>query len=398
MPCASHRLNLVIADAARSSITSISFFGYLQRIYNLFAASTKRWVILKKHVTHFTVKSLPDTRWEAKVEAVKSLRFQTTEILEAIEELERVSLDNRDGFISTECRALAIEVRSWRFLVCLITWYDLLFQINIISKALQSPSICINDQISHIEAGMSFVSQYRHGGVAIAEGKAKELADELEVDRAYPEPRRRKKICLFSYESSDESDHQTGEEVFRREFFYPLVDTISQSLQERFKNMNDFKTKYGFLCSASNMKSAITSDMLPSSCAALAKGIGEGDIDCEKLEREIINFVNLMDNKKCITFSAIECINYIMKHTLVDLYPNLAVALRIVTILPVTVASCERSFSKLKLIKNFLRNSMSQERLAGLSVISIEHELSREIDTENLVQQFATVKARKVKF
>lgn len=326
------------------------------------------------------------------MEAVKALRFQTTEILEAIEELERVSLDSRDGVISTECRALYAEIRSWRFLVCLITWYDLLFQINIISKALQSPSMCIDDQITHVEADMSFVSRCRQEGLAVAEVTARELAEELEVNRANPEPRRRRKTRLFSYESADDSNQQTGEEAFRREFFSPLMNTIWQSLQERFENMNEFKTKYGFLCGASNMKTAITSNLLSSCCTALAKGLGEGDIDCNELEREIINFVDLMDNKNLITLSSIECLNYIMKHSLIDLYPNIAVALT----LPVTVASCERSFSKLKLIKTYLRNSMSQERLTGLSVISIEHELSREVDKDNLIQQFATEKARKV--
>ena len=36
---------------------------------------------------------------------------------------------------------------------------------------------------------------------------------------------------------------------------------------------------------------------------------------------------------------------------------------------PVTVATAERSFSKLKLIKNFLRSSRSQERLNGLAYL-----------------------------
>jgi hypothetical protein len=174
------------------------------------------------------------------------------------------------------------------------------------------------------------------------------------------------------------------------------MDTIWRSLQERFEHMNDFKTKYGFLCGASSMKAAIHSNLLSSYCTALAKGSADGDIDCHELEREIISFVNFMDSKNFITLSSIECLNYIMKHSLVDLYPNIAVALRIVTTMPVTVASCERSFSKLKLIKTYLRNSMCQERLAGLSIISIEHELSREVDIDNLVQQFATEKARKV--
>jgi len=101
----------------------------------------------------------------------------------------------------TECRSLASEIRSWRFLVCLIIWYDLLFQVNIISKALQSLSMCLDDQIAHVEAGMKFVSEYQDEG--------------LEVDRSYLEPQRRKKTRLFSYEALDESDQQTGKEVFR---------------------------------------------------------------------------------------------------------------------------------------------------------------------------------------
>ncbi|KAJ8352087.1 hypothetical protein SKAU_G00235630 [Synaphobranchus kaupii] len=53
---------------------------------------------------------------------------------------------------------------------------------------------------------------------------------------------------------------------------------------------------------------------------------------------------------------------------------------RILLTLPVTVASGERSFSKLKLIKNYLRTTMMQERLNGLATISIESELGQEID------------------
>ncbi len=46
--------------------------------------------------------------------------------------------------------------------------------------------------------------------------------------------------------------------------------------------------------------------------------------------------------------------NFILQRNLDSLFPNLVVALRVFLTMPVTVASAERSFSKLKLIKNDL--------------------------------------------
>jgi len=40
--------------------------------------------------------------------------------------------------------------------------------------------------------------------------------------------------------------------------------------------------------------------------------------------------------------------------------------------IPISIASAERSFSKLKLIKSYLRSTMSQQRLKELALLSIE--------------------------
>nr|CAH7713145.1 unnamed protein product [Callosobruchus chinensis]CAH7732797.1 unnamed protein product [Callosobruchus chinensis]CAH7756156.1 unnamed protein product [Callosobruchus chinensis] len=64
--------------------------------------------------------------------------------------------------------------------------------------------------------------------------------------------------------------------------------------------------------------------------------------------------------------------------------------------MPVTVASCERSFSKLKLIKTYLRSTMGQERLSGLAILSIEGDIARLLSYENVIKNFAMRKARKI--
>ena len=53
--------------------------------------------------------------------------------------------------------------------------------------------------------------------------------------------------------------------------------------------------------------------------------------------------------------------------------PNVIIALRIILTLPLSVPSCEINFSKIKIIKNYLR-TMTQDRLSGLALIAIEHE------------------------
>jgi len=77
-----------------------------------------------------------------------------------------------------------------------------------------------------------------------------------------------------------------------------------------------------------------------------------------------------------------------------DFAPNLCIALQILLTLPVSVATGERSFSKLKLIKTYLCSTMKNERHCGLA-ISIEHEFGQELTEKELVDNFAKLKARK---
>ena len=73
------------------------------------------------------------------------------------------------------------------------------------------------------------------------------------------------------------------------------------------------------------------------------------------------------------------------------------IALRISATQAVTVASSERSFSKLKLVKTYLRSTMGQERLSGLANISINHMLSKQLSYDDVIDYFAARKTRRVR-
>jgi len=63
--------------------------------------------------------------------------------------------------------------------------------------------------------------------------------------------------------------------------------------------------------------------------------------------------------------------------------------------IPGTVASAERFFSKLKLVKNYLRSAMSPSRLVDLTRLNIESSTVRQVDFDSVIRNFANKDTRK---
>ena len=77
------------------------------------------------------------------------------------------------------------------------------------------------------------------------------------------------------------------------------------------------------------------------------------------------------------------------------IFPNIEIALRIDLSLMVSNCSGERAFSKLKRIKNDLRNRIGQDRLNSLSIMSIESDVLRQLDFSRIIMDFSHLKSRK---
>ena len=77
------------------------------------------------------------------------------------------------------------------------------------------------------------------------------------------------------------------------------------------------------------------------------------------------------------------------------LYPNIEIALRIYLTLMTSNASSERSFSKLKIVKNYLRNSLIEEKLSDLCLLSLESDILDNVDIDDIIQDFINKKIRK---
>jgi len=61
----------------------------------------------------------------------------------------------------------------------------------------------------------------------------------------------------------------------------------------------------------------------------------------------------------------------------------------------VTNGTGGRSFSKLKLIKNYLRNTMGQERLNYLTLLKIENDVLKSLNSSEMIAKFEEITMRR---
>jgi len=96
--------------------------------------------------------------------------------------------------------------------------------------------------------------------------------------------------------------------------------------------------------------------------------------------------------------ASISILNQIYKKGQQNILPQICICLRILSTIPTSVSTGERSFSKLKLIKSYLRSTTEENRLNNLILLSIEHKLAKTLNYDDVIDSFAEKKARKKVF
>lgn len=92
--------------------------------------------------------------------------------------------------------------------------------------------------------------------------------------------------------------------------------------------------------------------------------------------------IDLNDAKDCV---CLDFLSFIAEWGFVESLPNLTLSLKRLLTLYVSVAYCEPSFWKLKLIKNFLPPTLGQVRLHVLAILLIESEVAKLADFDDSI-------------
>lgn len=280
--------------------------------------------------------------------------------------------------------------KLFEFVMLMTIWENILKPLSIVSKVLQSPQTNLHKACDLLQGTILSIEKMRDGYDELVVS-ATGLCHKWGISITKPTTR---KIYSKQYCGEIQGDKRLDvpEEKFRIAIFYPLIDTALFQLRDRFKGLHSVSRNFEFLL-PQNIVTMKESEIVKSCYDFIS--FYNNDVTSD-LIRQLISLKEFIKNTKIETIQ--ELTSFIIEYDLSSLYSEILTACIIYLSLPVTVATAERSFSKLKLLKNYLRNSISQDRLTGISILNIEKSRTKELDIEKLINDFANLKSRKKNF
>eukprot|EP00731_Ephydatia_muelleri_P001290 Em0001g1290a len=385
--CDNHSLNLAGVHAASVDPTVITFFGTVQEVYSFFSGSTTRWKKMSE-MLDLTVKKESDTRWSAREAAVRAIAVSYGKWVGLLQSL------NEDQHESTDTRAkagiLLKSLLTFNCVVYLYFWNEVLHKINVVQKRLQSPNMNLHEAATDLDSLWKNFTDDRDNLCARSLQQGLQLADKWEIATE----RRMRRKRLMPGESEPDAGLSVQDEASR--VMKLSLHTLCQELQERSIRLQELNSKFGFLLNVQSLINGNVESDLVHQCADFGV-VYEGDVNGAALYQEIADCQMLFANRQTLPSTPEELLKATIQYGK-DVFPNLQTALQILLTMPVSVASCERSFSKLKIIKTYLRSTMAQERLGNLAILSIEKEVFNSVDFDQIIDQFAEKKSRKASF
>ena len=380
--CASHSLNLAIAKAntvvVRNTFSSlasiISFFhGYPLREERLRQAIQ----ILCPESRRQRLKTLAVTRWVERHDAILVFLELLEPIVGALEELNQVA----GGETASKANQLIHVCTSFDFIYsCTVLERPSALLLNV-SKQLQSPNldlfaVCsmIDNLVTIFERDMQdneFITQI----FTTAKSKAEMFGSSVTLPRGL---------------ARANSTFLNREEIFYREHvFLPYFQWLIEQLNLRFLKHREKTFTLQNLLPINGAKMPM--DQLKSVLKPLESLLPYRTAEIEA-EMDIWQCIwaNKLAKGDTVPKTAVEALSECNR----NLMPALFRILQIFATLPITTATSERSFSTLKRIKTYLRNTMGEERLTGLALIAI-HERSIHLQTDEIITKLAE-KNRKI--
>ena len=409
IPCTPHGANLVIEHGCNASQLIRNMFDILEAAYVFISSSTKRHDVLKNKLKMnefgLQLKNLSKTRWSARPDAIVAFWKSFHEICKALEEISNPQ-SNYDSITKSKANGLLNKIKSFDFIMALMFMKNIMSKTKYMVDVLQTETLDISGAIitmkstKEILEGISNNSSEQKNLVdaALAFAETLGVSGEEEFRRVH-RPRRLPKRF-------DDSDIESNTEEITLYSYYSkemkvVLDMLTSVLNSKFENLKSkFKPFYDVLDPKEDLKDYET-ERFSEALQTLAKTYPNEIHDTKMFENELQIFnINLFDYVKkhpdvsiSIRFAAEKALNFYKEN---NLFPQVAKVFKLFLTAPPSVCKSERSFSRLKLLKSYLRNRICEKRLHYMMLLACENDLTDQLDLQKIVDKWKIIKSRRI--
>ncbi|KAL5263538.1 hypothetical protein ACHWQZ_G008789 [Mnemiopsis leidyi] len=349
-----------------------------------------RWNALKLDGDGLTVKKLCPTRWSSRFSSIRAVKDKQGAINRLLTKIVLMRQEGRDV-----AEGLLKRIRSFEFTATLVVWENILNKVDKVSNMLQTKDLdlaavttslkSLVDHLTLLESDESFDTMMK---TARAQAKLAGAEEDFTLSMARN---------LYRYTGRARHDGcdepVSKEEIFKASVYLHSLRRCKEQAKLRFEG--HFKVVNSFRCLLPKFISSCKLNDFREECVKL-QSLYNKDLSSDFVEQLLDLKTDLREELLTASHSK-ELLELIFERQLQTLYPEVVTGLVLFLTLPVTVASAERSFSKLKLIKTYLRSTMSQDRLRHFALLSIEHKEAGKLDKSLIIKKFASAKVRRSK-
>lgn len=321
---------------------------------------------------------LCDTRWVERHDAIIRFKDLYETVVKAVE---AVGESANDAATKTRASILLKAIKTGEFLLSLYCAAKLLSLSLPLSKSLQDPKadlqICY-ELIENISSTLRELTENEAEEFHPIFTQVVDLCETMEIEVQLPRlsKTQAKKEGLERFLGIAKTLENT-EDFYCSAMFHPFLEDFLTALTDRFENH------------ASNICPLLK---------ILPRNLQSCDIDSVKLVHEfyqsdlLVPFdvfdgeVRLWKEKwKKVTSyskSALESLRSCNS----QIYPNVFRLLKILSSLPISVASAERTFSCLRRLKTYLRSTMTEDRLSSLALLNVHYKT--EVSETDVLTEF----------
>ncbi|KAK3929211.1 52 kDa repressor of the inhibitor of the protein kinase [Frankliniella fusca] len=379
-PCFNHSLNLSVSKSSEVSAVQKAL-TVIRDVGSFFRSSSKKFRNLQKLLNR-TLPKLCETRWVERHNAVTVFFENFTGVISALQTVSTW----KESKTATKASQYVDLLLDPEFLVTLICLNDTLAATVSLSRLLQKESLDLSQASNAYLDTLNVLEEKRSKSEEIFSvlfTEAVDLGEKYDVEIKLPRGAKRGR-------------HPTAdiEPYYRQAVYNAILDNVITDLKERLSPEVLACYNLNLLIPSKVLSNTSESEAaLPKIAAKYASLLNQEPSQLEHaLKAEwalwksrwtrVRNEEDDDGQRKKIPSSVLESLDACY----VELFPNIREILLVLAALPASVATAERSFSTLRRIKTWMRSTMGETRLSGLTMLNVHRDIP--LNYDNVIKLF----------